>query len=85
MTDATSEQPYLVELRGGPADRMQFTWPSLPQRWMVPESPRPLTAVMITAPPAEPRTPPANVCADYRPTGAVTNGGAHLYEFIGYR
>lgn len=76
-------QPFLIELRGGGAqDGKRFRWHELPYRWRQPEQlPNGLEYMSASYPEA---TSPDMRIADYRPTGSVTDDGAHIYQFDRY-
>ncbi|SET48951.1 hypothetical protein [Nonomuraea wenchangensis] len=71
-----ADKPFLIELRGPNGDDgTRFRWHELPPMWRQPEA-RPLTTFEY-ADPWDSHMP----VADYRPTGSVTDDGAHIYEF----
>jgi hypothetical protein len=83
LTDINREewanQPYLLELHGGPGDGRRFTWPTLPFRWReLVHRPIGLADYKPDAHVVVPIGPPT---AEYRQTGSVTDDGAHIYAF----
>lgn len=76
-------QPFLIELRGGAEDGKRFRWHELPFLWRQPEQ-LPIALEFTSAAYLEPSTSPAMRIADYRPTGAVTDDGVHVYQLHRY-
>lgn len=70
--------PYVIELRGGPANGRQLPVAQLPHGWRVPVMAPP------TVMPREdgPGTPELEA-VDYWPTGCTTYAGVHIYEARG--
>ncbi len=80
-----ADKPYLIELRGGGAeDGKRFRWHELPYMWRQPEQ---LPASLEFA--ADALSPESGALsgmriANYRPTGSVTDEGAHVYQLDRY-
>lgn len=79
--DEWADKPFLLELRGGYCDGERHHWHELPRIWRQPEPvPLDITAMRLAPMPAGSDCPVTN----YRPTGNVTDDGAHIYQFGGY-
>lgn len=77
-----ADQPYLIELRGGPRSGKRFRWRDLPMMWREPIPQDFNAADFLSLSAVQPQTVASQIpIADYRETGSVMDDGAHIYEF----